>query len=121
MQQDREGMQTGSYAHAYPLPTPPPQAGEGAGPSSRLVLIPLHTKGTNSLYERHQLFRARCATATARDRPKSDISDFGWRVREGACNKIERACKQVHMRTLTPPPPLPRKRGREQDRGRGSY
>src|SRR5215471_12611503 len=30
MQEDRAGMQKDSYAHAHPLPTPPPQAGEGA-------------------------------------------------------------------------------------------
>ena len=30
MQRDRGGMQKDSYAHAYPLPNPPPQAGEGA-------------------------------------------------------------------------------------------
>src|SRR5262245_1709444 len=35
------------------------------------------------------------------------------RDREGACNKIEGRCKNIHVRTLTPSPTLPRKRGRE--------
>src|SRR5262249_36930972 len=39
--------------------------------------------------------------------PKSDISDFGWRDREGACKKIGPCAR-------TPSPPLPRKREREQ-------
>ena len=46
--------------------------------------------------------------------PKSETSDFGWRDREGACNKIEGRCKNIHVHTLTPSPTLPRKRGREQ-------
>jgi hypothetical protein len=45
--------------------------------------------------------------------PKSETSDFGWRDREGACNKIEERCKNIYVRTLTPSPTLPRKRGRE--------
>src|SRR5262249_59921889 len=38
----------------------------------------------------------------------------GGRAGGGRCSKIDRACKKIHMRTLTPSPPLPRKRGREQ-------
>src|SRR5262249_44517144 len=38
--------------------------------------------------------------------PKSDISDFGWRDREGGM--------QQDWRLYAPSPPLPRKRGREQ-------
>src|SRR5262249_60901536 len=32
----------------------------------------------------------------------------------GPCNKIDGACKRIHMHTLTPSPTLPRKPGREQ-------
>jgi hypothetical protein len=36
------------------------------------------------------------------------------RDREGACNKMEGACKTFHVHKLTPSPTLPRLRGREQ-------
>src|SRR5712691_7099609 len=46
------------------------------------------------------------------DWPKSETSDFGWRVREGACTKIRAS--------LPPPHRLPRKRGREEPAARAS-
>src|SRR5262249_21116992 len=47
---------------------------------------------------------------------KSDISDFGWRDREGACNKIEGTCKKIHLHTLTHPLPNPPQAGEGADR-----
>src|SRR6266545_3248452 len=68
-----------------------------------------------SVHSLPRLHRTRVYPSSATlNRPKSDISDFGWRDREGACNKIEGRCKNIHVRTLTPSPTLPRKRGREQ-------
>src|SRR5262249_23770251 len=42
------------------------------------------------------------------NRPKSDISDFGWRDREGACNKINSTAQRYmcpHYDPLPNPPP----------------
>src|SRR6266508_2377439 len=41
------------------------------------------------------------------NRPKSDISDFGWRDREGARNVIETACERIHVANSPPPHPSP--------------
>ena len=71
-------------------------------------------RAADPVYSLPRLHRTRVYPSSATlNRPKSDISDFGWRDREGACKNIEAACKESCAR-LTPSPTLPRKRGREQ-------
>src|SRR5262245_29439232 len=48
MQRDRGGMQKDSYAHAHPLPTPPPQAGEGADRVRRALIRSARTVASAS-------------------------------------------------------------------------
>src|SRR4051794_35161577 len=61
-------------------------------------------QATRSVYPSPACSRTRVYPSWATlDRPKSDISDFGWRDREGACNELEE-CNPIHAHMLYPLP-----------------
>ncbi len=82
---------------------------------NKIRLCLKQVRAADPVYSLPRLHRTRVYPSSATlNRPKSDISDFGWRDREGAYNRIEGGSKKSHVHTLTPSPTLPRKREREQ-------
>ena len=75
----------------------------------------------HSVHSLPRLHRTRVYPSSATlNRPKSDISDFGWRDREGACNKMEGGVQNVSCAQAHPLPNPPPQAGEGADRVRRS-
>src|SRR5262249_51852860 len=64
--------------------------------------IEFAARADSTPYESHPFFQAWCAIVIACS--VHSLPPVRGGGREGAWNKIERACKKIHMRTLTPSP-----------------
>src|SRR5439155_9323641 len=68
----------------------------------------MHARAADSVRSLPRLHRTRVYPSSATlDRPKLDISDFGWRDREGACNRSRGHAEEFIRPRSLPPQPSP--------------